>query len=111
MDIYTFMNSKVRYVSQQLLEYGCMSGSSKHSHWYSPSECQKEATSHARPRLPQVLFRTVRYRQPSQQVKPVMVHINYHPDKLDRARAAYKYFVKGDVTALRAFPGGSEPGS
>ncbi|CAL8464975.1 g4510 [Coccomyxa elongata] len=53
-----------------------------------------------------VLFRTVRYRQPSQQVKPVMVHINYHPDKVDRARAAYKYFVKGDVTALRAFPGG-----
>ena len=33
------------------------------------------------------------------------------PDKLERAQAAYKYFVEGDRGALRDFPGGSEPGS
>lgn len=40
-----------------------------------------------------------------------MVHINYHPDKLDRARSVFKYFVEGDDMALRDYPGGSEPGS
>ena len=33
------------------------------------------------------------------------------PDKLERAEAAYKYFVEGDSGALKDFPGGSEPGS
>ena len=33
------------------------------------------------------------------------------PDKLERAQAAYKYFVEGDRGALKDFPGGSEPGS
>ena len=59
----------------------------------------------------QVLFRTVRYQSASAQKKPVMVHINYHPDKKERAEAAYAYFVKGDRSALERFPGGSEPGS
>ncbi|EIE20571.1 hypothetical protein COCSUDRAFT_37807 [Coccomyxa subellipsoidea C-169] len=58
-----------------------------------------------------VLFRTVRHQQPSQQVRPVMVHINYHPDKLERAKAAARYFILGDKSALKEFPGGSEPGS
>lgn len=40
-----------------------------------------------------------------------MVHINYHPDKLERALAAYAYYVEGDLSALEHFPGGSEPGS
>jgi hypothetical protein len=61
--------------------------------------------------LSQVLFRTVRYQQRAQQQKPVMVHLNYHPDKLERAKAAYAYFVEGDLRALEDFPGGSEPGS
>lgn len=58
-----------------------------------------------------MLFRTVRYQPAAQQVLPVMVHINYHPDKKERAEAAHAYFVKGDRTALERFPGGSEPGS
>ncbi|CAL5229301.1 g12600 [Coccomyxa viridis] len=58
-----------------------------------------------------VLFRTVRYLPPAKQRKPAVVHINYHPDKLERAQAAYKYFVEGDRGALKDFPGGSEPGS
>ena len=28
-----------------------------------------------------VLFRTVRYKPRSEQIKPVMIHVNYHPDK------------------------------
>lgn len=33
------------------------------------------------------------------------------PDKLERAKAAYRYFIEGDREALKDFPGGSEPGS
>ena len=58
-----------------------------------------------------MLFRTLRYQSPKKQKKPVMVHINYHPDKLERALAAYAYYVEGDLSALEHFPGGSEPGS
>ena len=63
------------------------------------------------PNLPQVLFKQLRYKPRSQQVRPVTVHINYHPDKNERQRAAIKYYIDGDDHALDAFPGGSEPGS
>ncbi len=53
----------------------------------------------------------MRYQPAGQQKRPVMVHINYHPDKKERAEAAHAYFVKGDRSALERFPGGSEPGS
>ena len=76
-----------------------------------PAHDQSLSTQGGQFHVLQVLFRTVRFQQPSEQVKPVMVHINYHPDKLERARAAFRYFVGGDSTALREFPGGSEPGS
>lgn len=40
-----------------------------------------------------------------------MVHINYHPDKFERMRAVFAYYLNGDAHALKPFPGGSEPGS
>ena len=39
---------------------------------------------------------------------PVMVHVNYHPDKLDRMKGVVKYFLGGDAGALEGFPDGSE---
>ncbi|KAK9837243.1 hypothetical protein WJX81_001335 [Elliptochloris bilobata] len=58
-----------------------------------------------------VLFKQFRHLPPASQVRPVMVHINYHPDKYERMVAAKRYFIDGDTSALKAFPGGSEPGS
>ncbi|KAK9824345.1 hypothetical protein WJX72_009577 [[Myrmecia] bisecta] len=58
-----------------------------------------------------VLFKTVRFKPRADQVKPVMVHINYHPDKHERMKAAAQYYLHGDDHALDRFPGGSEPGS
>ena len=42
---------------------------------------------------------------------PVMIHVNYHPDKYERMVAIIKRYVDGDNRALDPFPGGSEPGS
>ena len=39
--------------------------------------------------------------------KPVMVHVNYHPDKWDRMKAIVKRWVDGDAKALDPFPNGS----
>lgn len=58
-----------------------------------------------------VLFKEVRHQARQQQVEPVMIHINYHPDKHARMLAVVKYYVDGDDHALEQFPGGSEPGS
>jgi fructose/tagatose bisphosphate aldolase len=57
------------------------------------------------------LFKIVRHMAQAQQPKPVMVHMNYHPDKVERMKAAIEYYWKGDKRALDPFPGGSEPGS
>lgn len=58
------------------------------------------------------LFKTVRHMPKSQQPpKPITVHINYHPDKHERMKAVFKYYVDGDDTDLMRFPGGSEAGS
>lgn len=40
-------------------------------------------------------------------VKPVMVHVNYHPDKFERMKAVVKRYVDGDAHALDRFPDGS----
>jgi len=40
--------------------------------------------------------------------EPVMVHVNYHPDKLERMLAVVKRYVDGDKNALDRFPDGSE---
>jgi len=42
-------------------------------------------------------------------IKPVMVHVNYHPDKFERMLAVEKRYIDGDKTALDKFPDGSEP--
>eukprot|EP00898_Chlorokybus_atmophyticus_P001142 jgi/Chlat1/2028/Chrsp159S02324 len=55
-----------------------------------------------------VLFKTLRYRE---HPTPVMVHMNYHPDKHERMKGAWKRYVEGDSHALDKFPGGSEPGT
>lgn len=57
-----------------------------------------------------VLFKFVRHQPRGRQPTPVMVHINYHPDKFERMRAVFAY-LNGDAHALKPFPGGSEPGS
>ncbi|KAI3934547.1 hypothetical protein MKW92_033135 [Papaver armeniacum] len=39
---------------------------------------------------------------------PVIVHVNYHPDKLPRMKAVVDFYVNGNQDALQAFPDGSE---
>lgn len=56
------------------------------------------------------LFKHIRNLPQEAQPKPVMVHINYHPDKHERMQAVFKYYVDGNKEALKPFPGGSEPG-
>lgn len=53
------------------------------------------------------LFKYVRKLPLDQQKLPVMMHMNYHPEKTERMKAALKYFVEGDKKALDAFPDGS----
>lgn len=57
------------------------------------------------------LFKTVRYLPRADQPVPAMVHMNYHPDKHERMKAAARYYFDGDASELMRFPGGSEPGS
>lgn len=55
-----------------------------------------------------VLFKTVRKdTNLSKKIKPVIVHVNYHPDKLPRMKAVVEYFVNGKQDALKPFPDGS----
>jgi hypothetical protein len=59
-----------------------------------------------------VLFKDVRHRPADQRpAMPVMVHVNYHPDKHQRMKAIFKYYLDKDEHALDSFPGGSNPGS
>ncbi|CAL1353406.1 unnamed protein product [Linum trigynum] len=56
-----------------------------------------------------VLFKTVRKDgELRKKVKPVIVHVNYHPDKLPRMKAIVEFYVNGDQEALKSFPDGSE---
>ncbi|KAL0697939.1 hypothetical protein Bca4012_054061 [Brassica carinata] len=56
-----------------------------------------------------VLFKTVRKDEElKKKVKPVIVHVNYHPDKLNRMRAVVEFYVNGKKDALDSFPDGSE---
>eukprot|EP00882_Tetradesmus_deserticola_P013746 GHRQ01014596.1.p1 GENE.GHRQ01014596.1~~GHRQ01014596.1.p1 ORF type:complete len:291 (+),score=114.92 GHRQ01014596.1:606-1478(+) len=58
-----------------------------------------------------VLFKDVRHTPAGSTAMPVMVHINYHPDKHDRMKAVFKYYLDNDSNALAPFPGGSEKGT
>lgn len=40
--------------------------------------------------------------------KPVIVHINYHPDKLPRMKATVEFYVNGKDDALGPFPDGTK---
>ncbi|KAJ4850414.1 Arabinosyltransferase rra3 [Turnera subulata] len=55
-----------------------------------------------------VLFKTVRKNDNLSKLKPVIVHINYHPDKLPRMKAVVEFYVNGKKDALKGFPDGSE---
>ncbi|XP_030450523.1 arabinosyltransferase RRA2-like [Syzygium oleosum] len=54
-----------------------------------------------------VLFKTVRKDASLSKIKPVIVHVNYHPDKLPRMKAVVEYYVNGKEDALKPFPDGS----
>jgi len=55
------------------------------------------------------LFKHLRHDRASYaQVKPVMVHVNYHPDKFERMLAVEKRYVEGKMDALDTFPDGSQ---
>lgn len=47
----------------------------------------------------------------TQRHQPVMVHINYHPNKEERMMGIIEYFASGKDDAIMRFPGGSEPGT
>ncbi|GAB2267349.1 Arabinosyltransferase rra3 [Dionaea muscipula] len=55
-----------------------------------------------------VLFKTVRKDARLKKLRPVIVHVNYHPDKLPRMQAVVEYYVNGRQDALDSFPDGSE---
>jgi hypothetical protein len=50
------------------------------------------------------LFRTVRYESRFEKHVPVMVHVNYHPDKYERLQSVWKKYVEGDAHALDHYP-------
>ncbi|GAB4837932.1 Arabinosyltransferase rra3 [Ancistrocladus abbreviatus] len=54
-----------------------------------------------------VLFKTVRKDAKLSKIKPVIVHVNYHPDKLPRMKAVAEFYVIGKQDALDPFPDGS----
>ncbi|GMI96792.1 reduced residual arabinose 3 [Hibiscus trionum] len=55
-----------------------------------------------------VLFKRVRKDAKLKKVKPVIVHVNYHPDKLPRMKAVVEFYVNGKQDALNPYPDGSE---
>lgn len=55
-----------------------------------------------------VLFKTVRKDDQLKKLKPVVVHLNYHPNKLERMNAVIEFYVNGKQDALQHFPDGSE---
>lgn len=55
-----------------------------------------------------VLFKTVRRDAQLKKLMPVIVHVNYHPDKFFRMKAVVEFYVNGKQDALEPFPDGSE---
>ncbi|KAK6939437.1 Nucleotide-diphospho-sugar transferase [Dillenia turbinata] len=55
-----------------------------------------------------VLFKTVRKDSRLKNLKPVIVHLNYHPDKLPRMIAVVEFYANGKKDALDPFPDGSQ---
>ena len=59
----------------------------------------------------QVFFKQWRHLDAAKRPKPVMVHVNYHPEKGERMKSIVEYFDSGDAAAIMKWPGGSEKGS
>ncbi|KAG6406408.1 hypothetical protein SASPL_134008 [Salvia splendens] len=55
-----------------------------------------------------VLFKTVRKDATLKKIKPVIVHVNYHPDKYPRMKAIVEFYLNGKQDALDPFPDGSQ---
>ncbi|XP_027331693.1 arabinosyltransferase RRA3-like [Abrus precatorius] len=55
-----------------------------------------------------VLFKTVRKDAKLKKLKPVIVHVNYHPDKFPRMKAIVDFYLNGKHDALDRFPDGSD---
>nr|XP_043606266.1 arabinosyltransferase RRA3 [Erigeron canadensis] len=53
------------------------------------------------------LFKEVRKDANLKKLKPVIVHVNYHPDKLPRMKAVVEFYFNGKQDALEPFPDGS----
>ncbi|KAL6216120.1 hypothetical protein ACLB2K_009347 [Fragaria x ananassa] len=51
-----------------------------------------------------VLFKTVRKDANLKKLKPVILHVNYHPDKLPRMKAIVEFYINGKQDALEPFP-------
>lgn len=49
----------------------------------------------------------MRYEKQYENHLPVMVHVNYHPDKFQRLQSVIKRYVDGDMHALDSYPIGS----
>lgn len=54
-----------------------------------------------------VLFKFVRDDAKLSKLNPVIVHVNYHPDKLPRMNAVVEFYVNGKQDALKPFPVGA----
>ncbi|KAJ4962490.1 hypothetical protein NE237_022429 [Protea cynaroides] len=55
-----------------------------------------------------VLFKTLRKDSELSKFKPVIIHVNYHLDKLPRMKAVVDFYVNGKQDALNPFPDGSD---
>ena len=53
------------------------------------------------------LFKHIRTDPARRNVKPFMVHVNYHPNKEERMKALEAHYTAGDSAAFDAFPVGS----
>lgn len=78
---------------------------------YKSTQCSVRVMDREKFMNSKYLFKTVRKIHGGKKPPPVMVHVNYHPDKEDRMRAVIGYYLDGDEKALDPFPGGSEPGT
>ncbi|KAL3639211.1 hypothetical protein CASFOL_017118 [Castilleja foliolosa] len=55
-----------------------------------------------------VLFKTVRKDDRLRRIKPVVVHVNYHLDKIPRMRGVFEFYVDGKKNALESFSDASD---
>ncbi|KMZ57406.1 hypothetical protein ZOSMA_86G00410 [Zostera marina] len=53
-----------------------------------------------------LLFKYLRHHKLITKIKPVAVHVNYHPDKLPRMRAIVDFYIHRRPDALKPFPNG-----